>query len=150
MTDNPYRNRDGLGFEMQRSANHGELAQLQSQLARWEAEITGDSISQADHLGFMPMPAERYEVYGSLGRTYDPDEPVELICIMLNRLMIQASRQNQVDVIKYILDERRWPVSRIAVQRAMATCSFGVLEVFQEHGWDINEPVKFGYCPILR
>lgn len=88
MTDNPYRNRDGLGFEMQRSANHGELAQLQSQLARWEAEITGDSISQADHLRFMPMPAERYEVYGSLGRTYDPDEPVELICIMLNRLMI--------------------------------------------------------------
>lgn len=63
--------------------------------------------------------------------------------------MIQASRQNHVDVVKYILDERRWPVSRIAVQEAMATRSFGVLEVFQEHGWDINDYVKKRHCPIL-
>lgn len=65
---------------------------------------------------------------------------------MLNRLMIQAAKKDQVNVVQYLLEERWWAVSKIAVQRAMATYSFAVLEF----GWDINEPVSAYQCSILR
>lgn len=68
---------------------------------------------------------------------------------MLNRLMIQAARKDQVNVIQYLLEERWWPVSEVAVWRAMATYSLAVLELFQEFGWDINEPVSAYQCSIL-
>ncbi|KAH8430741.1 uncharacterized protein LDX57_008404 [Aspergillus melleus] len=139
-----------LGYEMQVSAKDGNLAQLQTQLAHWEAGITGNNLTQEDYLCSNITVAEKKEVCQALGRKYHPAEPIDLIYIMLNRLMIQVSRRNQVNVIQYLLEDRKWPVSRIAVQRAMETDSFDVLELFQKYGWEINEPIKQNHCTILR
>ena len=134
---------------MQASASKDDLEQLRSQLTRWEAGITGDSITQFDRLGFWPMPPEREEVCNLLNRTYQYQEPIELLYLMLNRLMLKASIRNQVKVVKYILGERGWRPSPIAAQKAMATSSFDTLQVFLDHGWDINRPIRGQQGPIL-
>lgn len=83
------------------------------------------------------------------GPYWEPED-IDPIYFMLNQLMIQAVRKNQVNVIWYLLEEWQWPVSRVAIWRAMETYSFAVLELFQEFGWDINEPVSANQCSILR
>lgn len=143
-------------FEIQVSANDGDLQRLQAQLSQWESQITSNNITQADadHLGFKPSVQEKEEVYCILNRSYphsDADhKPTDLVSLMLNRLMIQAARKDQVHVVRYILQEGGWSISRIAIGRAVNTYSFGVLECFQEHGWDINEPVREHQCSMLR
>lgn len=149
MSSAPQEKEQTLGMQMQASAREDNLEQLKSQLAQWEAGIAGDSITQADHLGFFPMPVEKVEVCNLLNRTYHYKEPIELIYLMLNRLMFKASTLNQVKLVKYILEERRWHPSPIAAHNAMATKSWDTLQVFLDHGWDINRPIREGQAPLL-
>ncbi|RJE18589.1 Ankyrin repeat protein [Aspergillus sclerotialis] len=134
--------------EMENSAQEGHLDLLKKQLARWEAGIAGDSITQPDYLGFKPTPQDFENVERALGHSVMFDDHVELIYFMLGRLMKKASRGNSVDVVKYLMDERKSPVTFPAVLISLIAQSFDVLEVFLAHGWDINEPLKYG--PILR
>ena len=143
------------GYEMEASANDGDLPRLQAQLSQWESQHMDSSISLEERLGFKPYQAEIEEVHQALDLPFPPGpdrepEKIDPIYFMLNRLMIQAAKKDQVNVIRYLLEVRRWPVSRFAVRRAMATYSFAVLELFQEFGWDFNEPVSAYQCSILR
>ena len=140
---------------MQASAHEGNLPRLRTQLSQWQSQNINISISQEDSLDFKPSASEREEVHKALNLPYPPGphrepEDIDPIYFMLNQLMIQAARKNQVKVIRYLLEEWQWPVSRVAIWRAMATYSFAVLELFQEFGWDINEPVSANQCSILR
>ena len=136
--------------EMENSAQEGHLDLLKRQLARWEAGITGDSITQPDYLGFSPSPQDFENVEQALGHHVMFSDHIELIYFMLGRLMKKASRGNSVNVVKYLMDERKSPVTFPAVLIGLLAQSFGVLEVFLAHGWDINKPMKENDAPILR
>ncbi|KAL4745160.1 hypothetical protein BDW72DRAFT_187082 [Aspergillus terricola var. indicus] len=142
---NPDNNEKTFTQEMQISAQTGNLALLKSQISRWEAEVADESIPQKDHLTFKLTMGEELESLEMKSRTGKHGAYQNL----LNRLLVQAARTNQVAVVKYILDERRGSVTSMAVRRAMAASAFDVLEVFREHGWDVNDPAQDNLCPIL-
>lgn len=124
-----------LWLEMHVSAHEGNLPRLRTQLSQWQSQNINTSTSQEDSLGFEPSASEIEEVHKALNLPYPPGpyrepEDIDPIYFMLNGLMIQAARKNQVNVIRYLLEEWQWPVSRVAVWRAMATYSFAVLELF--------------------
>ena len=136
--------------EMKNSALEDHLDLLKSQLARWEAGITGDSVTQPDYLGFMPTPQDFEEVGLAVGHSVMSRDHIELIYFMLNRLISRAARGNSVNVAKYLIGERKTPATFSAVSVGLVAKSFDVLEVFQAYGWDINKPVKLNDAPILR
>ena len=69
------------------------------------------SISQEDQLGFKPSASETEEVYRVLNPPFSPgpyrerEKDIDLIYFMPNRLMIQATKKDQVNVIRYLLEE---------------------------------------------
>ena len=94
---------------MQASAHGGNLPRLRTQLSQWQSQNINTSISQ-DSLGFKTSASEREEVQRVLNLPYPPSrhrepEDIDPIYFMLNQLMIQAARTNQVNVIRYLLEE---------------------------------------------
>lgn len=143
---NPTNHERTLPQEMQITAQTGDLALLQTQLAQWESQVSAPNQEQEQHnLSFKPTLTEQVErAYmadrtGKAGPLYD----------LLSRLLVQAARTNQAAVARYILGERGGFVTPMAVRRGMAASAFDVLEVFRECGWQVNEPVQDGRCPIL-
>lgn len=65
---------------------------------------------------------------------YQEPEDIDLIYFILNWLMIQAARKEQVNVTQYLLKEWQWPIARVAVWRVMAAYSFAELELFRNLG----------------
>lgn len=142
-----------LPQEMQITAQTGDLALLQTQLVQWESQVSAPNQSttttnqeqEQDNLSFKPTLTEQVErAYmadrtGKAGPLYD----------LLSRLLVQAARTNQAAVARYILGKRGGFVTPRAVRRGMAASAFDVLEVFREYGWQVNEPVLDGRCPIL-
>lgn len=63
---------DSLGYEMEASANDGDCPRLQAQLAQWESQHMGSSISLEERLGFKPCQAEIEEVHQALDLPFPP------------------------------------------------------------------------------
>lgn len=143
--------RQTLFREMQTAAHNGDLPQLHAQLTKWDTEVTdGVPATSKDHLWFEPTVVERLEVFDELNRPQENQKSISTSWYIFNRLLIAASRANQVDIVTFFLEQRGCPITSVAVQKAMATNSFDVLEVFLEHGWDINQPIQNNICTILR
>ncbi|PLB54005.1 ankyrin [Aspergillus steynii IBT 23096] len=135
-----------LAEEMELSAQAGDLPKLQTQLARWEAEVADENVTPKDHLWIDPTIAEVRD-WVKLRSHTDKSEPVYEF---LTRLLVKAAEGNQVDTVKYMIDKRGVPIITPAIARkAMTANAFDVLEVFLEHGWNINDPAQDFHVPIL-
>jgi hypothetical protein len=144
--------RKELFRKMQATAKDGDLDQLQKHLATWDTGLTDDGApaTRRDHLWFKPLVSEQLEIFNELNR---PPANTKQVCTdwyILNRILIAASQGNKVEVVEYLLEHRRCPITSHAVQKAILANSFDVLEVFLAHGWDINQPIQNNICTILR
>lgn len=137
--------------EMEASVKTGDLVKLQSQLAQWEADVVDEFIIQKDHLLIKPHVFENIEVYRALHIPYTQKVTIEPIYYLLNHLLIQSARKNQVHIIKYILDERQWLPTPGAAREVIKAMSFDVLESFLSRSWDINQPYRpdMDYPPLM-
>lgn len=68
---------------------------------------------------------------------YSDKITIEPTYYLLNCLLTRDALDNQVGIVKYILDERNWFYARSRVG-SHGERSFGVLEIFQSRGWNIN------------
>ncbi|KAJ5887728.1 hypothetical protein N7495_007769 [Penicillium taxi] len=151
MDTEPEHPRAILLKEMQTAAQLGNLTQLQSLLQRWETElINGIPAIEQDQLWFKPGVNEQLELFNELNRPKEETKWVHNGQLLMNRVLVSASRGNQVAVAEFLLEEKGCPITSIAVQVAMMKRSFDVLESYLSHGWDINQPIRNNQCPILR
>ncbi|KAJ5595419.1 ankyrin [Penicillium hispanicum] len=134
---------------MELAAHIGDVAQLQGLLHTWETQtIDGALAINKDKDWFEPTAMEQFEVFNELNRPPDHTKLVHTSWYIFNRLLVAASRGNQVAVVSFLLD-RGVPITSSAVQKAIANDAFDVLEVFLGNGWDINQPIRNDLCPLL-
>lgn len=131
--------------KMEQSSQAGDLQKLQNQLAQWEAEFADESTTNKDHLWIDPSMTELRD-WGALRSRTDKSEPVYLL---LTRLLVRAARANQVATAKYLIDKRGVPITPVVAKQALNGDASDVLEMFLEHGWNINEPIMYNHCPVL-
>lgn len=139
--------RQSLLEDMKATAHNGDLAQLQCQLAEWDAEIID---SQKDSLWYRPTVLSEFEVFNEMNRPREETKRISTSWHISHELLVAASRGNQAAVVKFMVTERDCSITSGAVEQAMKAKAFHVLEVFLEHGWDINQPIRNNLCPILR
>lgn len=132
-----------LLWEMMAAASNGDLTQLQTLLQTWETQ-------NIDLEGwFEPSVPEQFEILNQLNKPQQDTRLIQPNWYIFNRLLVTASRANQVAVVGFLL-RRGTAITSSAVQQAMANDAFDVLEIFLENGWNINQPIRNNLCPILR
>ncbi|KAJ5371848.1 ankyrin [Penicillium concentricum] len=134
------------------AARDGQLGELQNHFKTWDTERTeeGAPATSRDHLWFKPLVSEQLEIFNELNRPKENTKKIHTDWYIRNRILVEASQKNRVNVVEYLLEQRDCPITSRAVQRAMMGNSFDVLELFLSHGWDINQPIQNNICTILR
>ena len=65
---------------------------------------------------------------------------------LLTRLLVRAAGANQVATVKYIMVKRGVSITPMIAKKALNGNAFDVLEVFLDHGWNINNPAQENLC----
>ncbi|OQE36680.1 hypothetical protein PENCOP_c011G06002 [Penicillium coprophilum] len=144
--------REELFTKMLASAREGHLMELKEFLRTWDTERTdeGAPATSKDILWFKPSILEQFDIFNELNRPKENTKRIHTNWYIHNRILVEASQKNQIHIVEYLLEQRDCPITSRAIQRAMMTDSFGVLEFFLAHGWDINQPIQNNLCTILR
>ncbi|KAJ5083950.1 hypothetical protein NUU61_008529 [Penicillium alfredii] len=107
--------RQTLFREMQTVAHNGDLPQLHAQLTKWDIEVTdGVPATSKDYLWFEPTVVEWLEVFDELNRPQENQKSISTSWYIFNRLLIAASRANQVDIVTFLLEQRGCPITSVA------------------------------------
>lgn len=150
MADRDKNARQSLLEDMKTTAHSGNLVQLQRQLSKWDTEVTGGRRAvSGDSLWNRPT------AVNELGILHEMSRPRETRRIPagwhdLQEILIAASQGDQAAVVRFMITERDCSITPVAIEQAMKAKAFHVLEVFLEHGWDINQPIRNNLCSILR
>ncbi|KAJ5172107.1 ankyrin [Penicillium capsulatum] len=143
--------RKALFEQMKIAAHDGNLAQLQDQLTQWDTEcFNGVLAARKDHLWYRPTVMQEFEIFNEVNHPQEQTKHVPTSWHILNELLVAASRGGQTAVARFLIEERRCSVTSTAVEQAMTAKAFDTLELFREHGWNINSPIRNNLCPILR
>jgi hypothetical protein len=79
------------------------------------------------------------------------DDVPDVKAVVLHRVLTAAAEAGQVDIAKYLMEQRGCVVYPTAVRAALKHNQWGVLELFLKKGWNINEAVGGNNTfPILK
>ncbi|KAK8000545.1 hypothetical protein PG990_013145 [Apiospora arundinis] len=79
------------------------------------------------------------------------DDVPDFKAVVLHRIFSAAAGAGQVEIAKYLIEQRGCVVYPTAIRDALEHQRWAVLELFLEKGWDINSPVEDNNTfPILK
>lgn len=80
--------------------------------------------------------------------SYEATRAKRAICRRLGEPMRQAVRADDLVAARVILAQHL-PVENLPIHEVLSTRSMGMFQLFLEHGWNINTPLKILKPPVL-